>query len=181
MRFFALAATAVLLAGCTQQVEQPAIPESIDLAENTQQAQPEMRPETSSGVEQPSGQTAETPSSIDSGSKADQVIDDSEIEIEDQSGDGKSIRISEIETNLASGLLVIFGLEGQILGSAVVSSSVQPVTLDLDTNLTQSSELIARLYSDNGNGVFDESDLPVFEQEDYGLERVEEEFEYELQ
>jgi hypothetical protein len=54
------------------------------------------------------------------------------------------------------------------------------VTIELSTPVTSDSELIAKFYADNGNGVFDSADLEVFQRDDDELDAVEEDFEYEV-
>ncbi len=189
MKKLAAAIAVLAISGCTQQSDLSSIPDSIELnTTETTQSEESADSETLNPPTQPSDSENETTDSDSSdasagiGAEGDQsmVIDDSEIEIEDQSGDGTSVQIAEIQTSLAAGLLVIFRESGEILGYSKVSPTAQPVTLDLSTRLSFDSELVARLYADNGNGVFDSADLPVYERDDDDLERVEEDFEYEV-
>ena len=110
------------------------------------------------------------------------VFDDAELEIEDQRGDGTSVLIEEVRTNLQAGLIVIFDRSGNYLGSAPASASVQPVSIKLESPVTRSQELIGQLFADNGNGFFDPSDLPVSEPEEdqSDEEAIYEDFEYEV-
>ena len=176
MRLIGSALLVLVLAGCTTETP-TSIPESIDLAPgSSQQAEADsVEPEEIAPTNEPDsfGQP-------DAAAVSNQVIDDSDLEIDDQVGDGSSVQIAEIETNLASGLIVIFSPSGEVLGFAQASYSVRPVTIELSTPVTSDSELIAKFYADNGNGVFDSADLEVFERDDDGLEAVEEDFEYEV-
>ena len=177
MRFIYSSLLILALVGCAQQT-QPALPVSIDLAPSSSQ-QADLDPAEPTSTVPTTEADASAEPSMAEGTNG-QVIDESELEIEDQSGDGSRIQIDEIETNLASGLIVIFSQSGEVLGSAKASYSVTPVTIELSTPVTSDSELIAKLYADNGNGVFDYGDLQVFESDDDGLEAVEEDFEYEV-
>lgn len=177
MKRIAISLLVLALAGCVSQTEQPPVPASIELGDNSPSFNSEP---TEAEPENPSSSESGQGSDSTSESLQDMVIDKAELEIEDQSGDGSSVRILEIETTLASGFVVIFDGAGEVLGSAAVSSRAQPVTIELTKKVTQSSELIAGLFADNGNGVFDPSDLPVYEQEEDGLEKIEEDFDYEV-
>ena len=173
----------VALSGCATAADSQSLPEAIELSQS------ESAPETESGAE--SGSSTDQPtteqksisedSSIDlDESEPGTVFDYGELEIEDQSGDGTSVRISEVSTSLASGLIVISNRSGDVLGTAKVSSAVQPVTVELTSPISSSQELFAKLYADNGNGEFDSSDLEVFEGDEDYLEPIEEDFDYEV-
>jgi hypothetical protein len=107
------------------------------------------------------------------------IIDsNAEIEIEDQEGSGQSVLIEEISVGREGTFLVIYDDSGLVLGSTLVSPQSQPVTLALNVALSESQELQAALYLDDGDGVFDLTlDLPIF---DYEGELVHEDFDYEL-
>lgn len=107
------------------------------------------------------------------------IIDSiAEIEIEDQEGYGQSVLIEEISVGREGTFLVIYDDSGLVLGSTLVSPQSQPVTLALNVALSESQELQAALYLDDGDGVFDLTlDLPIF---DYEGELVHEDFDYEL-
>lgn len=177
MRLIGAALLVLALAGCTTETP-TSIPESIDLApSSSQQADADL---AEPGNPEPTTVPDSSAEPVPAEGEASQVIDDSELEIDDQVGDGSSVQIAEIETNLASGLIVIFSSSGEVLGSAKASYSVRPVTIELSTPVTSDSELIAKFYADNGNGVFDSADLEVFQRDDDGLDAVEEDFEYEV-
>lgn len=101
-----------------------------------------------------------------------------EIDIDDQRGDGKSMVIESVEVSRAA-ILAIYDRGGKLLVSAQISPRSQPVSVKFDTPLTKSSELLAKLFLDNGDGVFDPSyDLPIYDDES---ELAEEDFNYRLQ
>ena len=101
-----------------------------------------------------------------------------EIDIDDQSGDGKTVVIESLEVSRVS-FLVIFDREGSVLAAAEVSPQSQPVSITLDKSLSFSQELLARLYKDDGDGVFDINlDMVLVDDEN---EIAEEDFEYRLQ
>lgn len=99
-----------------------------------------------------------------------------EIEIPDQSGNGKSVMIEEIRVGREGTFLVIYDQSGLVLGATEVSPQSQPVTVGLDVELEQSQELQATLYLDNGDQIFDlKTDLPLLDDEG---ELVHEDFYY---
>jgi hypothetical protein len=74
---------------------------------------------------------------------------------------------------------VISDLSGQALGTKRVTPRSQPVSVQLETPVTISQELLATLYLDNGNGSFDPSkDTPMIDDEG---EPVSEDFDYVVQ
>ena len=204
MKKLILIFTPLLLVGCTQSSVEMELPAAIDLTtgsvESTLPEQGDSTgPELSDGVEnprienEPSGEQSEAESpqtdnstneevSSETPSSSEFAFDDAELEIEDQRGDGTSVLIDEVRTNLQAGLIVIFDISGNYLGSAPVSASVQPVSIQLESPVTRSQELIGQLFADNGNGIFDSSDLPVSEPEEdqSDEEAIYEDFEYEV-
>ena len=204
MKKLILIFTPLLLVGCTQSSVEMELPAAIDLTtDSVESTLPEQGdstgPELSDGVEnprienEPSGEQSEAESpqtdnstneevSSETPSSSEFAFDDAELEIEDQRGDGTSVLIDEVRTNLQAGLIVIFDISGNYLGSAPVSASVQPVSIQLESPVTRSQELIGQLFADNGNGIFDSSDLPVSEPEEdqSDEEAIYEDFEYEV-
>ena len=204
MKKLILIFTPLLLVGCTQSSVEMELPAAIDLTtDSVESALPEQGDSTGSdlsdGVEnprienEPSGEQSEAESpqtdnstneevSSETPSSSEFAFDDAELEIEDQRGDGTSVLIDEVRTNLQAGLIVIFDISGNYLGSAPVSASVQPVSIQLESPVTRSQELIGQLFADNGNGIFDSSDLPVSEPEEdqSDEEAIYEDFEYEV-
>lgn len=185
-----LASTAALaLSGCASTSTPAELPTIIELS--TEATDSESLSESNDGFiakpDQPDkegdSETAaaeQTDSTESSASDLDYVRDYAELEIDDQMGDGTSVQIREIETSLQAGLIVIFDSTGSYLGEAIVSSTVQPVSIELATPIASSQELVAQLFSDNGNGVFDSKDLQVIESEDNEIEIIDEDFEYEI-
>ena len=204
MKKLILIFTPLLLVGCTQSSVEMELPAAIDLTtDSVESTLPEQGdstgPDLSDGVEnprienEPSGEQSEAESpqtdnstneevSSETPSSSEFAFDDAELEIEDQRGDGTSVLIDEVRTNLQAGLIVIFDISGNYLGSAPVSASVQPVSIQLESPVTRSQELIGQLFADNGNGIFDSSDLPVSEPEEdqSDEEAIYEDFEYEV-
>lgn len=101
-----------------------------------------------------------------------------EIDIEDQTGNGSSISIDEIEISGGNSFLVIYDSTGLVLASALVTAQSQPVTIKLDYPLASSQELEAALYLDDGDGEFSLArDFPILDDEE---ELVHEDFYYRL-
>lgn len=185
----ALAGSLLALSGCSSSNSQMDLPASIELGSSSADQSVQ---DSNESVEQPG--TENTPvtesseamgeSDIDDSTDPvdanDFVVDDAELEIEDQSGDGSSVQIQEVETSLQTGLLVIFDKSGAYLGAAKVSSTVQPVSIELENPINSSQELIGQLFADNGNGVYDSMDLEVIEAYEEEREIIYEDFEYEM-
>lgn len=103
---------------------------------------------------------------------------DAELEIYDQSGDGRSVVIEEFELGIDNVWLVICTESGSVLANIMTSTQSKPVTINLTRAVTTDQELVAVLYLDDGDGVFEKSqDTPVHEEPG---ESVEEDFEYDV-
>ncbi|NHC16410.1 DUF7282 domain-containing protein [Motilibacter deserti] len=98
-----------------------------------------------------------------------------ELEVEDQRGDGRSVRIEQARTSRGSGHVAVF-TGTTLLGSAAVTSGSQPVSIPLSTAVVGSGELVAVLYGDDGDGTFDPTGDPLILDEDG--EREDEDFDY---
>ena len=122
-------------------------------------------------------QASPTQSPVEPDQDFDYAIDArAEIEIDDQTGDGRSVMIEEIRVGREGTFLVIYDGSGLVLGTTEVSPQSQPVTVELAVELETSQELQATLYLDNGDGVFDlNSDRPLL---DYEGELIHEDFYY---
>lgn len=96
-----------------------------------------------------------------------------DLEVEDQSGDGRTVRVDEVEAS-APGFVAIWTLDGVLLGSAPVRPDTVLLRVRLDAD-AGNRELRAVLYRDNGDGRFDPSADPVVTESG---ERVQETFEY---
>ncbi len=176
--------TVVSLTGCSQAVTPTNLPESVQVgpssSDSGQTSSTENANESSIPQQSAEPDVSEPSEESQSGSPTsanEYVIDYAELEIEDQSGDGTTIAVDEVRTSLASGLIVITNRSGSVLGVAKVSANSTPVSISLSTPITSSQELYAQLFSDNGNGAYDSSDLVVYESlED--REPITEDFDY---
>jgi hypothetical protein len=86
--------------------------------------------------------------------------DDAELDVEDQSGDGSSVRVEEVQLSRTDGFLAIFTEDGDtLLGHAAVERSDDERSLEvpLDQPLTETARLVAVLHADDGDGTFDPS------------------------
>lgn len=102
-----------------------------------------------------------------------------DIEVDDQFGNGSSVAVTSVLLQRGPAVLVISDLSGQALGTKRVTPRSQPVSVQLETPVTISQELLATLYLDNGNGSFDPSkDTPMIDDEG---EPVSEDFDYVVQ
>lgn len=170
MKRLALGALPLLLAGCASS---PAAPElqfdaialgdaPVATAQPSSSAQPE--------------QASESPASSESNESEYAQDRYAEIDIDDQSGDGTMVQIDEISISGSNSFLVIYNNQGLVLSSALVTPQSQPVTVKLQVPITNSQELEAVLYLDDGDGVFDlRKDRPIL---DYEGELVHEDFDY---
>ena len=104
------------------------------------------------------------------------IVPSAEIDIDDQRGDGRFIEIDEVEVGLGQSWLVIFNESGDIVASALVSPSVEPVSVLIISRLTNSQTLTAYLYLDDGDGVFDRFDDPLIRESPE--KSLQEEFDY---
>ena len=102
-----------------------------------------------------------------------------EIDIDDQSGDGTTLRIDEVELGAKAAHLAFFDESGALLGSALVTPQSQPVSVKLIKAITFSQEIDAFLFLDDGDGVFElEDDRPIHDEDG---ELVDEDFDYWLE
>ncbi len=100
-----------------------------------------------------------------------------EIDIDDQSGNGSFIVIESLRVSRVS-FLVIFDSTGSAIAVSEVSPQSQPVSIELDIKLSRSQELLAKLYVDDGDGIFNiDLDKPLFDDDN---ESAEEDFDYRL-
>lgn len=88
-----------------------------------------------------------------------------EIEIEDQSGAGRSVAVEFARVERGAAFLVILNQSGEILGSAPIDPQSQPVTVVLTSPLTTSQELSAQLRWDDGDGVLNLDSDPILVEE----------------
>ena len=146
LRIAALICLPLVLTGCSQAPEK----DFVGFETLTLTAEPT-----------PDTQATETP-------KSEQFVNDpsAEISIDDQTGDGKSIKIHEIHVGRGNAFLVIYDEGGLVIAQAVVTPQSQPVTIYLDYQITQSQALQAALYLDDGDGLFQlDLDHPILGEE----------------
>lgn len=79
---------------------------------------------------------------------------EAEIEIDDQSGDGTSLMIDEVEFSLNSVWLVIRSKQGELFHAELLNYGAKKASIQLMTPLT-SGEYLVSLHTDNGDGEFD--------------------------
>jgi len=167
MRKTALFLAVLMLSGCAASPSGPTLDfESVDLlaatdagSEGSQNEQPVQS--------EPEDEEARRESALDRFA---------EIEIEDQSGDGSSVLIDEIQISAGNAFLVIYDSSGMVLGSTLVTPQSQPVRLRLDMPIATSQELEAALYLDDGDGKLSiNDDIPIYDDE---RELVHEDFYY---
>lgn len=160
----------VLLSGCSQSLPENKLDFAVvDLGSGS----------SSSTAAQPNEDSEAGEIESESESEQEYAVDkNAEIDIEDQSGDGKVIAIEEIRVGRSSAFLVIYNQVGVVLGKSLVSPQSQPVNIALQVPLTESAKLEAVLYLDNGDGVLNLSeDLPLIDHEG---ELVHEDFSYKV-
>jgi hypothetical protein len=108
--------------------------------------------------------------------------DEAQVEAENQSGQGRTVRVQEAQLSRSDGFVAVYAVEGnRLLGSAVVERSNggggdddddgggdddggddddRPVTVKLNRPLSATTRLLVVLHSDDGNGRFDAAKDP---------------------
>ena len=170
MRKTALFLAVLMLSGCAASPSGPTLDfESVDLLAPTDAGS------EGSQNEQPSQPVQSEPE--DEEVRQESALDRfAEIEIEDQSGDGSSVLIDEIQISAGNAFLVVYDSSGMVLGSTLVTPQSQPVRLRLDVPIATSQELEAALYLDDGDGKLSiNDDIPIYDDE---RELVHEDFYY---
>lgn len=187
-RWAAVGLAAVLLAGCSAAPEESAAEPPVVLTSPTQDgASPTAVAPSGGDVTVDDGSADDDPDDDQPGQGAapdddDHVLRDAptvtdesaELDVEDQRGDGRSVRIDEVRFASGDGMVGIYDAGLKLLGWAAVTSGVQPVRIDLDRRLGSSQELIAVLHRDDGDGRLDAGDPVVVEEG----EQVSEDFDY---
>jgi hypothetical protein len=106
------------------------------------------------------------------------------LEIDDQGGDGRTVRLREASLTRADGFVAIFTKGGTLLGSAPVSRTAAPATVRLATRVPRSGELVGVLFVDNGDGHFAVGSDPAVNDGDsdpeHRLDMEDEDFDYTL-
>jgi hypothetical protein len=115
--------------------------------------------------------------SVTGGDEPSSVTDPlADLDIDDQVGDGRSVVIEAVDTDLRAVHIVIETRDGQILGSDLRTAGLQPVTLRLDQVVSEPTELVGRMLADDGDGILEVGvDRPVIDDEG---EQVAEDFDY---
>jgi len=120
-----------------------------------------------------SGPSAGSVTGDDSSPVTDPAAD---LDIDDQVGDGRSVVIEAVDTDLRAVHIVIETRDGQILGSDLRTAGLQPVTLRLDQPVPGPAKLVGRMLADDGDGILEiGADRPVIDEEG---EQVAENFDY---
>lgn len=87
------------------------------------------------------------------------VVDaEAELDVDDQSGDGRTVRIREVALSRGDGFVVVLDprdRESPVLGTALVTRTSAPTSVRLDDPITGSGRYLAVLFADDGDGVFD--------------------------
>jgi hypothetical protein len=99
-----------------------------------------------------------------------------DLDIDDQVGDGFSVVIEAVDTDLPAVHIAIETADGVLLGSDLRTEGLQPVTVRLDQPVPGPMELVGRMLSDDGDGILELGvDRPVIDDEG---EQVAEDFDY---
>jgi len=101
-----------------------------------------------------------------------------DLDIDDQAGDGLTVIIESVDTDLQAVHIVIETRDGQVLGSDLRTAGLQPVTMRLDQEVPESMELVGRMLADDGDGIL-EIGIDRLVVDDEG-EQVTEDFDYVL-
>lgn len=100
---------------------------------------------------------------------------EAEIEIDDQSGDGTSLMIDEVEFSLNAVWLIIRSKQGELFHSELLTYGAKKASIQLMTPL-KSGEYLVSLHTDDGDGKFDSTkDLLIRGHE---KEMAQEDFDY---
>jgi len=163
MSWLTVPVAVMALTGCASSADP--VPEGADLA-------PIVVPESNTATGQPLTSTAsvteDEPSSV-----TDAMAD---IDIDDQVGDGRSVVIEAVDTDLPAVHIVIETRDGVVLGSDLRTAGLQPVTLRLEQPVPEPTELVGRMLADDGDGILEIGvDWPVIDDEG---EPVAEDFDY---
>lgn len=126
----------------------------------------------------PSSDPSSNPSAVSvTGDESSPVTDLlADLDIDDQVGDGRSVVIESVDTDLPVVHIVIETRDGQVLGSDLRTAGLQPVTLRLDQPVPGPAKLVGRMLADDGDGILEiGADRPVIDEEG---EQVAENFDY---
>lgn len=105
-----------------------------------------------------------------------QVDVGAELEVDDQSGDGRTVRVEQARLSDGTGHVALLDRDGRLLGSVPVPRGDRAVTVRLREPLRASAELVAVLHADDGDGRFErERDAVVVDDDG---EREEDDLDY---
>lgn len=184
-RWSALGLAAVLLVGCSNDPGDTASEPGLVLSSSDATLTPTPTPSGQAGGDHDAGDDRDDDTGHDDGAADDDVVlrdaptvvdDTAEIDVEDQRGDGSSVRVDEVRFSTGTGIVGIYDAGLKLLGWSVVKSGVKPVTVELDRTLGSSQELLAVLHRDDGDGQLGSGDPVVVEEG----EQVSEDFDYVL-
>lgn len=163
-RWLTLTALAIALSGCSSATG--AAPEGVDLAPIVVA---DLDGESQSSLPSAASVTGEMLSVTDASA---------DLDIDDQAGDGRTVIIESVDTDLQAVHIVIETQDGQVLGSDLRTAGLQPVTMRLNQMVPESMELVGQMLADDGDGILEIGiDGPVIDDEG---EQVAEDFDYVL-
>lgn len=177
---FALAGTTALgLAACGNEAEPEEVGAPIVLSSTGATSSPGTTSSASPTASTPSG----SPSASGGAAPVVAVVRDgsANVDVDDQRGDGTSVRVAEVRLTAGAGHVVIMDPRTrQLLGTAAVTAGrTRGVTVPLTTPVAASGELVALLHVDDGDGRFDAAtDGAVVDDDDD--EAVDDDFDFTL-
>ena len=188
----AAAAAVVLLAGCASGSDDVSTEPAVSLEPAASAAPtPEGAPASPDSTSTPTtGTTAMPDDDLDDDSPDDDVVpmgtltvvdNSAEVDVEDQTGDGRSAQVEEVRIGAEPGFVVIYDPGQSVLGWTYVPSGVRGVTVELTTPVQASRELVAALFRDDGDKEFDPQVDPLIveqDDDDNETEPVTEDFDY---
>ncbi|MET1007528.1 MAG: hypothetical protein ABWX96_18400 [Propionibacteriaceae bacterium] len=137
-------------------------------------------PETPSSAPSSSAPSSAEPTPSTSESAAGATVTDerAEIDIDDQSGNGKTIEIQQVRLTSDSGFVAIYTRDNTLLGTVDVKAGTDSPSVKLDKTVPATGELNAVMFGDDGDGDFDPKTDPRVVEDDG--DAVEEDFDYRL-
>ena len=163
----ALASGAALAAtGCSGDGDEASAPAAQTVTVTQKASEPETKPETSTTANEPP-----------SGVAATLVDRNADLSLDDQAGAGRRVRVQEVAISGGTGHVAIYAASGRLLGARKISATVRSTTVPLSRPVPRTSELLAVLYGDDGNGAFSEADPRVIDEDG---ELLDDTFDYRL-
>lgn len=106
--------------------------------------------------------------------------DQAKVDVDDQGGDGRTVRVREVRLSSGAGhVVVIDPRTREVLGTDEVGAgTARDLTVSLTRAVRRSGELVAFLYADDGDGRFDPATDGALVDDD--REPVDEDFDYRL-